>query len=126
MPQQHLLSDTDRIRHVASISRPLAGFARNSKVWAHSVKQLSHHIRKTRLFKNDFKIAIWSIKRTTECGTSFDQLRKPVDIPDITLFTVAAPAIGLRIIQIKDNGLKIIGMMSNYIMKIMKTLFRRN
>ena len=93
--QQHLLSHIGRIRHMASIYRPLAAFARNLEVWAYSVKQLSHHIRISRPLKNDLNLAIWGIKRAAEYGISFDQFLKPMDIPDITLFTDAALNIGL-------------------------------
>ena len=95
MTQQHSLSHIGRIRHMASIYRPLAAFARNLEIWAYSVKQLSHHVRITRPLKNDLNLAIWGIKRAAECGTSFDQFLKPMGISDITLFTDAALNIGL-------------------------------
>ena len=93
--QQQLLSHIGRIRHMASIYRPLAAFARNLEVWAYSVKQLSHHIRMTRPLKNDLMLAIWGIKRAAEYGISFNQFLKPMDIPDIVFYTDAALKIGL-------------------------------
>ena len=60
------------MRHMASIYRSLAAFARNLTVWAYSVKQLSHHIWITHALKNDLKLAVWSIKRAVEYGISFD------------------------------------------------------
>ena len=93
--QQKLLSHIGRIRHMASIYRPLAAFARNLEVWAYSVKQLSHHIRMTRPLKNDLMLAIWGIKRAAQYGISFDQFLKPMDIPDIVCFTDASLKIGL-------------------------------
>ena len=51
---------------MALIYKPLEAFARDLEVWAHSVKQLSHHIRLTRPLKNDLKSAILSIKRAAE------------------------------------------------------------
>ena len=93
--QQKLLSHIGRIRHMASIYRPLAAFARNLEVWAYSVKQLSHHIRISRPLKNDITLAIWGIKRAAEYGISFDQFLKPMDIPDIIFHTDASLNIGL-------------------------------
>ena len=39
---------------------------------------------------------MWGIKRAAECGTFFDQFLKSMDISEMTLFTNAAPNIGLR------------------------------
>ena len=93
--QRQLLSHIGRIRHMASIYRPLAAFARNLEVWAYSVKQLSHHIRMSRPLKNDIELAIWGIKRAAQYGISFNQFLKPMDIPDITIYTDASFNIGL-------------------------------
>ena len=82
--------------HMASIYRPLPAFARNLEVWSYSVKQSSHHIRMTASLKKDLKLAIWGIKRAAKCGIPFDQFLKPMDISEMTLFTNAAPNIGLR------------------------------
>ena len=65
---------------MALIYKTLAAFARDSEVWACLVKQSSHHIRLTLPLKNDSKLAIHSPKRAAECGTSFDQFLKPMDI----------------------------------------------
>ena len=93
--KRQLLSHIGRIHHIASIYRPLAAFARNLEAWAYSVKYLSHHIRVSRPLRNDLELAIWGIKRAAEYGISFDQFLKPMDSPDITLFTDASLNIGL-------------------------------
>ena len=93
--KRQLLSHIGRIRHMASIYKPLAAFARNLEAWAYSVKHLSHHIRISCPLKEDIKLAIWAMKRAAEYGISFDQFLKPIDCPDITLYTDAALKIGL-------------------------------
>ena len=93
--KRELLSHIGRIRHMASIYRPLAAFARNLEVWAYTVKQLSHHIRMSRPLKNDIELAIWGIQRAAQYGISFNQFLKPMDIPDIILYTDASLNIGI-------------------------------
>ena len=90
-----LLSHIGRIRHMATIYKPLAAFARNLEIWAYSVKNLSHNIRITRPLKEDIKLAIWAMQRAAQYGISFDQYLKPIDIPDIINYTDAALNIGL-------------------------------
>ena len=93
--KRQLLSHIGRIRHMASIYKPLAAFARNLEVWAYSVKHLSHHIRMSRPLKNDLELAIWGINRAAKYGISFNQFLKPMNIPDITFYTDASLNIGL-------------------------------
>ena len=93
--KRHLLSHIGRIRHMASIYKPLAAFARNLEIWAYSVKHLSHHIRMSSPLKEDIRLAIWAMKRAAEYGISFDQFLKPIDCPDIIIYTDAALNIGL-------------------------------
>ena len=93
--KRELLSHIGRIRHMASIYRPLAAFARSLEIWAYSVKHLSHHIRMTKPLKNDIEFCIWAINRASQYGISFDQFLKPMNIPDITLFTDASLKVGL-------------------------------
>ena len=90
-----LLSHIGRTRHMASIYRPLAAFARNLEVWAHSVPYLSHHIRLSRPLKNDIDLCIWGMLRASNYGISFDQFLKPALIPDIILYTDASLKIGI-------------------------------
>ena len=79
---------------MASIHRLLAAFARNLEAWTHLVKQLSQHIRITRLLKNDVTVAIWCIKRAAEHGMTFDQFLKPIDVSDVILCTHASSNVG--------------------------------
>ena len=48
----------------------------------------------TRSLKNYLKLDILGMQRAVENGTSFDQFLKPMEIPDMTLFTDAALNIG--------------------------------
>ena len=93
--QRELLSHIGRTRHMASIYRPLAAFARNLERWAYSVSSLPHHIRISRPLKNDLRLCMWAISRASQYGISFDQFLKPMDNPDITIFTDASLKIGL-------------------------------
>ena len=90
-----LLTHIGRTRHMASIYRPLAAFARNLEMWAYSVKNLNHHVRMSRPLKNDIELCIWGIARAAKIGISFDQFLKPMSIPDIKLYTDASLKIGL-------------------------------
>ena len=101
--QQELLTHIGRTRHMASIYRPLAAFARNLEVWAYSVKKLSHHVRLSKPLKNDIELCIWGIDQASKFGISFDQFLKPMHIPDIKLYTDASLKIGLG--GYSDNGL---------------------
>ena len=57
---------------------------------AFSVEQFSQHGRITHVLKSDLKLAICSIKRAAECGISFDQFLKPMQIPAVTFYTDAS------------------------------------
>ena len=88
MTQQHSLSHVSRMHHVASICRPSAAFARNLEVWVYSVKQASHHIRMTRPLKKSLRISHLGYKTSRGMRyIHFNQFLKPMDIPDVTLFT---------------------------------------
>ena len=93
--QRELLTHIGRTRHMASIYRPLAAFARNLECWAYSVKKLSHHVRLSKPLKNDIQLCIWGINQASKFGISFDQFLKPMHIPDIKLYTDASLKIGL-------------------------------
>ena len=92
--QRELLTHIGRTRHMASIYRPLAAFARNLESWAYTVKLLSHHIRITRPLKNDINLCIWAMRQASKVGISFDQFLKPMHIPDIIIYTDASLKVG--------------------------------
>ena len=88
--KRDMLTHIGRTRHMASIYRPLAAFARNLEVWAYSVKNLSHHTRVSKPLKNDCESCILGMNTA-----SFDQFLKTMHSPDISLFRDAALKIGL-------------------------------
>ena len=100
--QRELLTHIERTRHMASIYRPLAAFARNLECWAYSVKKLSHHVRLSKPLRNDIDLCIWGITQASQFGISFNQFLKPMHIPDITFYTDASLKIGLG--GYSDNG----------------------
>ena len=100
--KRYLLSHIGRTRHMASIYRPLAAFARNLEVWAYKCNHLDHHIRITAPLRKDLKLCIWGMQRAAQYGISFDQFLKPMDIPDITIHTDASLLIGIG--GISDKG----------------------
>ena len=66
------------------------------------------------------KLAIWGIKRAAECCISFNQFLKPMDIPDITLFTDAVLNIGLEGYSdeghwFKNKAKNFLGLVQNFV-----------
>ena len=97
-----LLRHIGRTRHMASIYRPLAAFARNLEQWVYPYKHLDHHLHISKPLREDMKLCVWGITRAAEYGISFQQFLRPMNIPDITIYTDAALNIGLG--GISDEG----------------------
>ena len=101
--KRELLRHIGRTRHMGSIYRPLSAFARNLERWAYAKPiPLDYHIRISRPLKNDLDLCIWAIQRAATYGISFKQFLKPMDVPDICLYTDASLKIGAG--GISDQG----------------------
>ena len=104
--QRELLRHIGRTRHMASIYRCLSAFARNLESWAYSVSRLSHHIKISKPLKNDINLCIWAMNRASLYGISFEHFLRPVDRPDITIYTDASLKVGVGGISDKGHWFK--------------------
>ena len=104
--QRELLSHIGRTRHMGSIYRPLSAFARNLEVWAYSVVGLYTHINIKNALREDLKLCVWAMLEANKYGVSFEFFLKPMDNPDITLYTDASLLIGIGGISDKGHWFK--------------------
>ena len=93
--KRNLLSHIGRTRHMATIYKSLAAFARNLEVYAHSVKELHHFIHINKALRSDLDLCIWGMKQASTFGVPFEFFLKPREIPEITITTDASSLVGV-------------------------------
>ena len=91
--RQDMQSLIVKIRHMASVYRPLSAFARGLEKYVYT-KEEPTEIHMSRNLKRDLKFALWGITEASKFGVPWDYFVAPTRRPIATCYTDASLKIG--------------------------------
>ena len=91
--RQDMQSLIGKIRHMASVYRPLSAFARGLEKYVYT-KEEPTEIHMSRNLKRDLKFALWGITEASKFGVPWDYFVAPTRRPIATCYTDASLKIG--------------------------------